>query len=238
MDSILQTQIHQQCRAYDVRLEQLIYLIVEEGPFERLHTLMGFENALVALIAETEECEAFFAAWIQWKMRLLEKIKQYYNPDVIMFHDDAGTQKDMFFSPDTWRRFFKPLLKMACDKTHELGMFFEYHSCGKIERIVPELVDIGADAWQGQEINDILALKAITKDKLSYHPMPDYQTLIAKADTITEEDVRRITRENFLKNLVGGQYVPVMIPFGDWVTNVMFDEIIKLSIKYSGDPEK
>jgi uroporphyrinogen decarboxylase len=218
------------------RDNQLIYLVVEEGPFERLHTLMGFENALVALIEDVGECEAFFAEWIKWKLRLLEKIKQYYNPDVIMYHDDAGTQTNLFYSPDIWRRVFKPLLRQACDKAHRMGMFFEYHSCGKIEQIIPELVDIGVDAWQGQEINDILACKAVTGNKLAYHPTPDYQSLVVQQNTISEEEVRRITREGFIKALEGGQYAPLVMPFGDWVTGVMLNETVRLYRELCADP--
>ncbi|MCU6760872.1 methylcobalamin:coenzyme M methyltransferase [uncultured Roseburia sp.] len=98
-----------------------------------------------------------------------------YRPDVIMFHDDYGTQTNMFFSPEVWREFFKPQLKKAVDKTHELGMIFELHSCGFMEQIVPEFAEIGVDSWQGQEINDIPTLKAVTGNKLAYHTTPQYQ---------------------------------------------------------------
>ena len=33
----------------------------------------------------------------------MEKVIEYYKPDVLMFHDDWGTQNNMFFSPDVWR---------------------------------------------------------------------------------------------------------------------------------------
>lgn len=50
---------------------------------------------------------------MEWKCKLLEKIHEYYHPDVIMFHDDYGTQSNMFFSPEIWRDIFKPQLKKA-----------------------------------------------------------------------------------------------------------------------------
>ena len=67
------------------------------------------------------------------------------------------------FPPELWRELFKPQLKKAVDKAHELGMIFELHSCGFMEQIVPDFAEIGVDAWQGQEINDIPKLKAITR---------------------------------------------------------------------------
>lgn len=222
------------------RENTFIYYAVYTGPFERLHTLMGFEEALVALMTDPEECDAFFDAFMDWRLRLLEKVKEYINPDVIMYHDDIGTQKNLFFSPDLWRHFFKPRLKQASDKAHELGMFFEYHSCGKIESIVAELVDTGIDGWQGQEINDVVRLKELTNGKLEYHTWPEYQSLVAlaTANKITEEEVRAYTRKNFIKNLAGGHYSPLVMPFGDWVTEAIFDETNKLCAEYNDDPIK
>ena len=83
---------------------------------------------------------------MDWHCMLLGKIKQYYNLDVIMYHDDAEMRNDMFMDPGLRREIMKPHLKRATDKIHELGISMEYRSCGKIERIVPDLVEIGADS--------------------------------------------------------------------------------------------
>ena len=220
------------------RTQKIIYYPVVACPFERLHILMGFENALIAMVTDPEECEAFFTAFMDWKCKLLEKVKEYFNPDVIMFHDDIGTQNNMFFSPELWRKMLKPHLKRATDKVHELGMFMEYHSCGKLEQVVPDLVEIGVDAWQGQEINDIAALKKLTGDKLGYHPIYDYQKMVAAyaAQKITLDDVRAFVWESTRKGMEGGHYVPLMQPFGDEVTVTMMQEFIKVCMKYGGDP--
>ena len=138
------------------------------GPFERLHALMGFENALIAMMEEPEEVAAFFDALMVHKCRLIDKLCDHYRPDVINFHDDWGTQLAMFFRPELWRRLVKPQLERAVDACHRKGLFFEMHSCGKIEAVVPELVDIGADSFQGMSLNNVSALKAQTGKKLSY----------------------------------------------------------------------
>ncbi|MGI5932059.1 MAG: uroporphyrinogen decarboxylase family protein [Eubacterium sp.] len=200
------------------------------GPFERLHMLMGFENALCALITDEEEVAAFFDAFMDWKIRLMEKVIEYYKPDVLMFHDDWGTQKDMFFDPDLWRRLIKPQIKRAVDRCHELGVLFDMHSCGKIERVVPEFPEIGIDAWQGMEINDIPKLKEATGYRLGMHVTPDYQKYVAEnlsGHGLTEEDVRSQVREEFYKNAKGYCYFPMFLPFGGWTTEVMIDEILK-----------
>lgn len=218
------------------RENQLFLLFSVNGPFERLHMLMGFEEALCALLEEPESVTEFFDAFMDWKLRLLEKMVEVYRPDVIMFHDDWGTQTGMFFSPATWRELIKPQIQKAVDKCHELGVFYEHHSCGKIEQIVPDFVEMGIDSWQGQEINDIPALKKLTGGKLEYHPMPAYQGYVADvmAGKLTREELDVRVREDFYRNAEGGHYLPLMLPYGDWVTNHMTEYINdELCIEYN-----
>ena len=221
------------------RNEKLIYFNMTMGPFERLHALMGFEEALMALLTDPEECDAFFTAFMDWRCKLIDKVKEYFHPDVIMYHDDIGTQTDMFFDPEVWRKLMKPHLKRATDKLHELGIFMEYHSCGKLEQVVPDLVEIGVDAWQGQEINDILALKKLTDGKLEYHPILDYQKMVSAyaCGKVTMDDIKAFVWESIEKNMVGGHYAPLMQPLGEEVSIAMAQEFVKVCLEYSGDPQ-
>ncbi len=213
------------------RDEKVLILMLLNGPFERLHLLLGFENALCALLTDPEEVKDFFEEFTKWKCLLIEKIKEYYNPDVLMFHDDWGTQNNMFFSPEVWRELIKPYMKTMIEKTHELGMIFELHSCGFIEPIVPEFVEIGIDSWQGQEINNIPKLKELTNNKLAFHTTPRYQTFESESlgGTLTEEKVREIIRKEVTENSKGGNYMPMPLPWGGWWLPVMIDEIKKIS---------
>jgi hypothetical protein len=213
------------------RENQVFEMMFVNGPFERLHMLMGFENALVSLLTEPEAVTEFLDAFMEWKLRLMDKVKEHYNPDVLMFHDDWGTQKTMFFSPDLWREIFKPQIQKAVDHCKKLGMIFEMHSCGKIEEIVPDFVEMGISAWQGMEINDVPKLKAQTGGKLAFHTTPDYQNYQAAfyAGTLKEEDMRRDVREKLIKAAEGGNYMPFPVMRSDeWWYDAMWDEIAKV----------
>lgn len=219
------------------RENQMLLVFCVNGPFERLHMLMGFEDALCALLTDPEYVTEFFDRFMEWKLKLIEKIKEVYQPDILMFHDDWGTQNGLFFSPDTWRALIKPQIQKAVNKCHELGMFYEHHSCGKIEAIVPDFVEMGIDSWQGQEINDIPKLKQLTKGKLEFHTMPVYQNLVANgmAGKLTREELDKKMTEQFVKNAEGGHYLPMMIPFGDWVTEYMTEKLVQLSMEYNNN---
>ena len=66
----------------------------------------------------------------------------------IMICDDLGTQNDLFFSPDTFRSIFKDYYKKMADELHNRGMKFFMHSCGRVYKIVPDLIDAGVDVFQ------------------------------------------------------------------------------------------
>ena len=84
-------------------------------------------------------------------------------------HDDYGTEKAMFFSPDTWREIFKPNLKKIVDACHEHGMIYEHHSCGYIVPILDDFVELGIDAWNPvQNPNQPLELIRKYKGKLTF----------------------------------------------------------------------
>jgi uroporphyrinogen decarboxylase len=65
--------------------------------------------------------------------------------DVLCFYDDAGMQTGMQISPDTWRRFIKPRWSdvLSTVRAEFPDAIFFLHSCGKIEEIVPDIVELG-----------------------------------------------------------------------------------------------
>ena len=87
-------------------------------------------------------------------------------------YDDMGYKKSSFFSPQMYRELLKPFHKKAIDWAHERGMVTELHSCGYIDALVPDLVDIGLEMLNPLEIKagmDPFRLKALYGDKLAFH---------------------------------------------------------------------
>lgn len=150
--------------------DKLISCMILNGMFERMHACMGFENALMALIEDPEECGAFFSTMADWKIKYIKKIAKHYKVDVINAHDDYGSNDRMFMSPVLWRKLIKPHLKRIVDAVHEEGLIYQHHSCGFIEPIFPDLVEIGVDAIDTlQACNTHLPeLKAEYGDKITF----------------------------------------------------------------------
>lgn len=216
------------------------YYMVDQGPFERLHSLMGFEDALCAMLTEPEEVKALFERIIDMKCEMLEILAKYYHIDVVNFSDDWGTQKSMFFSPDTWRELLKPCMKRIVDKCHELGMKFELHSCGKIDAIMPEIAEIGVDSMQCMGINDVAGVKKIVGTKMGFTVSPRYQVFSAMDEMgeLTKENLIEMLDQEILEESEGGRYYSFFWPNPGWWVPVMLEEIERMgNVIYGGAKE-
>ncbi len=66
--------------------------------------------------------------------------------DGMVIWGDVAYTKDMFFSPDYWRKYSKPGVRAIVDICHEHGLLVIYHGCGNINRIFEDFIEIGIDA--------------------------------------------------------------------------------------------
>ena len=131
--------------------DRLSYFIIVNGFFERTADLTSFEDAFVALLECPEELTAFYDRLAQWHIELIKIAKKYYHADMILFHDDMGTEKSTFFSPKIFRELFLPQYQKITKAAHDLGMFITLHSCGNIGTLMPLIIEAGFDAWEGQD---------------------------------------------------------------------------------------
>jgi hypothetical protein len=211
------------------RENNLLYQSILCGLFERLHALMGFENALVAMITEPGETAAFFDAMAEYKCKLIDKLAEHYKPDILNFHDDWGTQMALFFSPDTWRLLIKPRMKIIIDRAHSHGMAFELHSCGFIQDIIPEICGLGVDCLQCMDLNDIPAMKKITGGKMNYNVSFNQQKhdRLISLGKMSEEELRRDIRGELRAFWEGGGYYPFYMPGGNKWNDIIHSEVCK-----------
>ena len=105
------------------------------------------DQALMDTILEPEYITAFLNKTSDLAVEIIRRAHKN-GVQGIMIWDDLGTQKDLFFSPDTFRTIFKPYYKKLADELHTRNMKFFMHSCGKIYKIVPDLIDAGSDVFQ------------------------------------------------------------------------------------------
>lgn len=167
-----------------------VYIPVVNGVFERLISLVNFEDALCYLLTEREEVEALFDRLADWYGELFAILRRVYKVDLICFHDDMGSAMNTFFSPKLYEDLMVPVYRKITDAAHRLGIYVDYHSCGKIESLVPYMIEAGFDMWEGQrDLNDFDALCAKYENKFKF----------LNAVVLTEDDEQAVA---WIQNLV------------------------------------
>lgn len=138
------------------------------GFFERLISFMDFENAAVAMVDEDSQpfVHGLFDRLADLYITYVEHFKEHFNIDILEIHDDWGSQAAPLLSADTIREMVLPYLTRVAHRAHELGVAVEFHSCGKIECLVPLMVEAGVDLWMGQDVNDKKAVVDAWGDQL------------------------------------------------------------------------
>jgi len=136
--------------------DNFIVVTILTGFFERLISFMDFDKAAVALIDEDQKdaIHELFDALADVYIKMVDHFIDAYHLDCLSLHDDWGSQRSPFFSLATVREMIVPYIKKVADYCHSRGVFFELHSCGKNEKLVPAYIEAGVDAWSGQPMND------------------------------------------------------------------------------------
>lgn len=214
----------EECAKKDVHKKdpsKILCAMMVSGPFERLHDLMGFEDALCALITDPEECEAFFSRLCDFKIEQIKYLKKYYDVDMVHFQDDWGSQKDLFFNPELWRQHIKPHVKRVIDAAHAEGVYFDMHSCGKIDRIVDEIIEMGVDVLDPvQPINDMARWINDYNRKVIFMGALDAQGVIDNLES-TDEDIRKEVETKIDLFAKDGYFIPFSVSLSPKVMDAL-----------------
>lgn len=174
--------------------DKLIVSTILTGFFERLISFLDFENACISLVDEesAEEVHALFAKLCELYEGIILKLKTYYNVDLIELHDDWGSQRSPLFSLELCMEMIVPYLKRVVDFTHKHGMYFQLHSCGCNEELVPAMLAAGVDLWIPQfTANNLESIQERYGDRIILGSRP-----ILKPD-ISEQEVCNLIDAHF-----------------------------------------
>lgn len=178
------------------------YLSLSNGDyFLTLVSLMGFEDAMLALYEEPEEVKALLD-YISDFYILVQKMQiKYVHPDGLMLMDDDAAFRAPFFSVDMYHEFFKPYHKLHCDLALENGMVIERHDCGKCEQFIPDWVEMGISCWNPAQItNDLVGIKKTYGRKLAINGGWDS----AKYANVSDEKVLRDAMAEYVDTFAPG----------------------------------
>ncbi len=147
--------------------------------FERAWSLRGFEQIFIDLGRDPDFVGALLDRITAIQLVLIQRFIDL-GVDGGYFGDDYGAQKNLLFSPAQWRQLIKPRLARLFAPFSERGLPVIMHSDGQIQKILPDLVEIGLTTLNPvqPEVLDHRWLYENFKDKLSFYGGVSTQTVL------------------------------------------------------------
>lgn len=115
--------------------------------FHNVSDFFGMENYFIKMYEDPEIVEAVTERVVDYYVAANEKFFAGLGDraDVMFFGNDFGTQRDLFISPENFRRFVLPSFKRLIAVGKKYNKKIMLHSCGSIYRIIPDLIEAGVD---------------------------------------------------------------------------------------------
>ncbi len=170
-------------------------VMVAPGIFEQCHYLGEISNTLMNLYEYPDEMHELIQYIKEWELQLAEGICSHLHPDAILHHDDMGSQKSSFMSPDMWAEFYVDAYKEIYGYYHDHGVkLVIHHSDSYAANLVPAMIEMGIDVWQGCfSTNNIPELIAKYGGKIAF--MGGIDNRLVDREDWSEENNRAVVRK-------------------------------------------
>ncbi len=128
----------------------LVSAFIAPGIFEQCHHLGEMSETLMNLAAYPDEMHDLIKYLTEYELKLAELICDRLHPEAIFHHDDWGGQKTTFMSPSMFEDYFVEPYKELYGYYHDHGVqFVIHHSDSYAATLVPSMIEMGIDVWQG-----------------------------------------------------------------------------------------
>ncbi len=213
-----------------------VYGSVCEG-HETLWRIIGSENVLLWIAMYPDEVARFVERINEFMLGIAEaQIKAADGMlDGMVIWGDVAYKRDLFFSPDYWRKVFKPGVKAIVDLCHSYNIPVIYHGCGNTKKIFEDYIEIGVDAYNPLEAKasfDVVELRRQYGHRIAFCGNMD----VIQWAKCTKEELKPIVLRK-LNAAKGGGYIfqsDHSVP--DNISGENYDYVVKLVREYGKYP--
>ena len=131
------------------RDNQYVACLHPQGVFERLHNLMGMEDAMVALYEEPDEVKALIDFIVDVELDYAKVMIERVGMEAVVHHDDWGSLRTTFLSPEMFNEFITPAYKKIYKYYKDNNVLVIHHNDAYSATLVPDMIEMGIDIWQG-----------------------------------------------------------------------------------------
>lgn len=138
--------------------------------YERAWTMRGMENLMMDFLDNPEFASELLNAITEYNIAQVKKAITF-DIDAVYFGDDWGQQHGLQMGPRLWKKYLFPMLKRMYAAVHDGGKYVFIHSCGDVDELFPELIDMGLNCFNPfqPEVMDVIALMKQYRGRLSFH---------------------------------------------------------------------
>ena len=167
---------------------------VAPGLFEQCHHLGEIHNTMINLYEYEDEMHDLIKYLRDYELGLAEGICKHLKPNALFHHDDWGSRTSTFMSPAMFEDFF-------VDAYKEIYGYYKSHGCELIihhsdsygANIIPEMIEMGIDVWQGpMHTNNVPELVKQYGKQITF--MGDIDNKFVDFNTATYEDCVKAAR--------------------------------------------
>jgi hypothetical protein len=159
--------------------------------FDRTSSSMGLENLAMAFYDEPDFIREVMTTYEARNRRAAEVILTEVRPDFVLYNGDCAFKNGPMVAPEMIREFCFDASKQTVDLVRDMGIPFTFHTDGKLNQIIPILLDLGICAVHGceKQANDLGELVEAFGDQI---------VLCGNADVVelmnaTTDGVRQMT---------------------------------------------
>lgn len=168
------------------------------GIFERAWRLMGFEGFCLAAMEKPELVAHLLERIGGWYCAVFERMAKFPRVAGLWLGDDLAYTEGFFVSPRVYRQHLFPWYERLAETCRQKGLFFIFHSDGRLWEILEDLITIGIHALHPIEPKamDIREVKARVRGRLCLIGNVDLgYTLTRGSPREVEEEVKGLIRD-------------------------------------------
>lgn len=115
--------------------------------WHQLTDFFGMEECFVKMYSDPDLITTVMEKMTEYYLATNKDLFEKYGEliDVMFFGNDMGSQLDCMISPDMFRELIFPYYKKLIDQAKGYGKKIALHSCGAINKIIPDIINLGVD---------------------------------------------------------------------------------------------
>jgi uroporphyrinogen decarboxylase len=121
-----------------------IILNLRDG-FSEMRDLLGYENALMAMLLEPVAFSELLARAIDYNLELAKVARRRYGIEMIATTDDVANASGMIMRPETYFELLAPGFRRVIEGYKDLGCLCIKHCDGNVDAVLDFWIDSGID---------------------------------------------------------------------------------------------